>query len=266
LLTACACLLVIAALCRPQWGAETLPQQTRGLDILIALDVSRSMLADDLHPTRLAVAKQAIAGLLPQLQGDRIGLIAFAGSAFQVCPLTVDYASFGAVLADTGVDSIPLGGSSLAAALSEAGRAFAGSVGGGRVLIVVSDGEDFGSDAAAAGAALRNAGVAIYGVAAGTPSGGLIPLPDGEFLRDRSGAIVRTRLQPATLQAIAGGGRVVGLAADAKALDTLYATELRGRESREIRSTRTRLAERFQFPLALALLLLLVEPFIGGRR
>jgi Ca-activated chloride channel family protein len=158
LIATAAFLLAVAALCRPQWGEVTVQQQSKGLDILIALDVSRSMLADDLLPTRLAAAKDAVARLLPHLQGDRIGLIAFAGSAFLVCPLTSDYSTFGGVLAETGTDTIPLGGSSLASALVEAKRAFGQSQGQGRFLIVISDGEDHGSDVAATTRALRDAG------------------------------------------------------------------------------------------------------------
>jgi len=267
LLPAVAALLVILALCRPQWGYVTLQQPTRALDILVALDVSRSMLADDLPPTRLAAAKNAVAGLLPQLRGDRIGLIAFAGSAFLVCPLTQDYSTFAAVLAETGSDSIPLGGTSLAGALHEALRAFGSKDERGKFLILISDGEDHGRDWAAAIEALRRSGVTIYSVAAGTLAGGLIPLPGGEFLKNRQGAIVRSRLQTVPLQALASktGGRLLDLAHDPQALGKLYATELSARERRDIRRTRQQPVERFQFPLALALLLLLIEPCFGRR-
>lgn len=265
LLPAAAFLLVISALCRPQWGQVTVQQQSKGLDILIALDVSRSMLADDLPPTRLAAAKAALAGLLPRLQGDRIGLIAFAGSAFQVCPLTSDYGTFADALAETGTDTIPLGGTSLAAALVEARRAFGKSERGGKVLIMISDGEDHGSDVSAATQALRDAGVTIHSVAAGTVSGGLIPLAGGEFLKNREGAIVKSRLrkEPLFALAAASGGRQLDLASDPQALGRLYATELSAGERREITKTRQHLAERFQFPLALALFLLLIEPLLG---
>jgi Ca-activated chloride channel family protein len=267
-LPAFAFLLFIAALCRPQWGHETLQQQSRGLDILVALDVSRSMLADDLSPNRLAAAKQAIRGLLPRLRGDRIGLIAFAGSAFQVCPLTSDYGAFAAVLAETGSDTIPLGGTSLAAPLLEARRAFTGYPGRGKILILISDGEDHGGaghggDLAAE--ALRGAGVTLYSVAAGSVAGGLIPLPGGEFLKNSQGAIVRSRMQPEPLRTLAnaGGGRQYDLASDPGVLDSLFATELYARERRLIQGTRQQLADRYQYPLALALVLLLV-PLLSG--
>lgn len=265
-LQAAAFMLIVAALCRPQWGQVATQQHSQGLDILIALDVSRSMLADDVSPNRLEAAKAAVAGLLPRLRGDRIGLIAFAGSAFLVCPLTTDYGTFAEVLAELGPESLPLGGTSLAGALNEARRSHAGRSEGGRILILISDGEDHGNEADAA-AALRGAGIAVYSVMAGTPKGGLIPLPGGDFLRSPDGAIVKSSSRSAALQAIAAatGGYRLDLSADRKALETLYATDLSKRERRDVHSTRYQLAERFQIPLALALLLLFIEPFVIAR-
>jgi Ca-activated chloride channel family protein len=266
-LPAAAFLLIVAALCRPQWGLITLPQPSTGLNILVALDVSRSMLAEDLQPTRLAAAKDAVTGLLSQLQGDRIGLIAFAGSAFLVCPLTSDYGTFAAMLADAGPDTLPLGGTSLGSVISEARRVFAANQGSSNTLIVVSDGEDHGGDLGSV-AGLRDAGITVHGLAAGTPAGSVIRLADGQFVRNRQGTLVRTRLQTEALQqlAAAGGGRVFDLAADPKALETLYRNELAASEKQESSSTRQQLAERFQFPLALALLLLLGEPLLAWRQ
>lgn len=267
LLPAAACLLIIAALCRPQWGLTTLPQHNRGLNIVVALDVSRSMLAEDLPPTRLAAARDAVTGLLSQLQGDRIGLIAFAGSAFLVCPLTSDYGTFAAVLAEAGPDTLPLGGTSLGSVISEAKRVFAANQGSSNTLIVISDGEDHGGDLGSV-AGLRAAGITVHSLAVGTAAGSVIRLADGEFVRNRQGTLVRTRLQtePLLQLATAGGGRLIDLAADPKALETLYRTGLASQERQESSTTRQQLAERFQFPLALALLLLLAEPFVCRRQ
>jgi Ca-activated chloride channel family protein len=267
LLPAAAFLLIVAALCRPQWGLITLPQQSTGLNILVALDVSRSMLAEDLQPTRLAAAKDAVTGLLSQLQGDRIGLIAFAGSAFLVCPLTSDYGTFAAMLAEAGPDTLPLGGTSLGSVISEARRVFAAHQGSSNTLIVVSDGEDHGGDLGSV-AGLGDAGITVHSLAAGTPAGSVIRLADGQFVRNRQGALVKTRLQTEALQqlAAAGGGRVFDLATDPKALETLYRNELAASERQASSTTRQQLAERFQFPLALALLLLLGEPLLAWRQ
>ena len=263
-LPALAGMLLIAALCRPQWGQVPMPQQTRGLDLLIALDVSRSMLADDHPPGRLATAKHAIAGLLAHLLGERIGLIAFAGSAFQVCPLTGDYAAFAEVLRETDAGSIPLGGTTLASPLAEARRVFSGRDGRGKYLVLISDGEDQGNAAATAtaAAALRSAGVTLYGVAVGTRSGGLIPLGGGGFLKDRQGVIVRTRADPESLAALAGSSRMYDLTTDAAALEHLYLADLPVREGAIVQTSRQQFADRFQYPLALALLLLLSDAFL----
>lgn len=262
---AAAFLLLIVALCGPRWGIVAEERRTEGVDIVIALDTSRSMLADDLRPTRLAAAREAIAALTGKLRGDRIGLIAFAGSAFPVSPLTTDYGIFSKVLSETGAVTIPLGGTSLAAALSEARRAFPENGGRARVLILVSDGEDHGEDCAAATRALRSAGVTVFTVAAGTPGGGLIPLPDGEFLKDRTGCVVKSRMQPVMLRDIAagGGGRQLDLAAGRTVLADLYDKELAVMERKDIWSVRQRLRERFQISLAVALALLAIEPLIG---
>ncbi|UFS69552.1 VWA domain-containing protein [Geomonas sp. RF6] len=263
-----AVVLIIAALCRPQWGAVAETRQAKGIDIVIALDVSRSMGADDAVPTRLAAAKEAVADLVAGLIGDRIGLIAFAGSAFTVCPLTSDYALFNSVLSDAGPGTIPLGGTSLAAALEEAARAFPPREGGGRVLVVISDGEDHGPDPAAAAARLRQEGILICPVAVGSLQGGLIPEEKGTFHKDRRGMVVKSRLEPASLQRIAaaGGGKVVELEKGARQLAALYRTELSSLEQKTSATTRQRIRERFQIPLTLAVGLLAAEPLLGFRR
>jgi len=262
-----AVLLLVASLAGPRWGRVAEEWQARGADIVIALDTSRSMAADDLRPTRLVAAKDAVAALVAGLTGDRIGLLAFAGSAFVVCPLSLDYGAFGASLAEAGPDTIPLGGTSLAAALKEAGRAFPNGRTGGRVLILISDGEDQAGDYAAQAAELKKAGVTVYCVAAGTVRGGLIPLGHGEFFKDRRGSVVQSRLQPAALEAIASatGGRRIDLATGPTVLADLYRGELSKLERSEARSIRPRLQERFQIPLALALVLLALEPWWIGR-
>lgn len=265
-LATAAFLLIVAALCQPQWGEVYSQRQDKTLDLLIALDVSRSMLTDDLQPNRLRRAKTAIAKLLSGLRGDRIGLIAFSGSAFLVCPPTSDYSTFAGVLAESGPDLLPLGGTSLANALREAERVLA--VTQGKSLIVISDGEDHGGEALAAATALRKMGVSVHVVAVGSDSGGLIPLPGGEFHKDRQGTLVRSRLNGEMLRdlAQAGGGRRFDLATQPDALETLHAIALETEEKHARSNTRRQLTERFQIPLALALIMLLLGPFFSGRR
>jgi len=248
-----ATLLLIIALMRPQWGIVMEESSDAGLDILFTIDLSRSMLADDLAPTRLAVAKEAVAKISAASHGDRIGLIGFAGTAFLLCPLTTDRAIFNMILADLGTNTLPRGGSSLLAALDEAGRVFHGTGLGGRVLVVITDGEDHGGRIGPAAATLRTAGVTFVPVVAGTTIGGIIPLADGSFVKDRNGTVVKSHATFATMQQL--DTQVVTLAADGAAIKDRL---------KEIRSTSTstvkklsgqKQAECYQLPLAIALFL-----------
>jgi Ca-activated chloride channel family protein len=269
-LHALAFLLLVAALCQPQWGRIAQAEHDLGRDILIVLDVSRSMLADDLSPNRLHLAKSAVTGLLPHLRGEGIGLVAFAGTAYLVCPLTHDYATFASALAETGPNSIPVGGSMISSALKEALLAFARSKSQGKVLILISDGEDHSSTSdrlvlQQTVQALKTAGVTIHSVAAGTTAGGLIPLAPGRFHKDTSGEIVTSRLHSETLNAISGEATSVSLSQDAKALQAIYTTHSATWAAKASLKQTQRLGERYQIPLAVALLLLLVAPLTRWR-
>ncbi len=257
-------LLLVAALCRPQWGALSQQQESQGVDIIVALDTSRSMLADDLPPTRLGVAKKAIALLVERLQGDRIGLIAFAGSAFTVCPLTSDYDAFRQVLDETGSDTIPRGGSDLASIGKEVLSAFSGTASRSRLLILVSDGEDHGSASASTAAMLRENEITICSVTVGSDEGGIIPMPGGNYLKDRAGNIVRSRANPAALELFSG--RNVRLDVAGESLAQLYWQVQPQMLKRTIKNSRQMPVERFQLPLALALLLIFLESAYTARK
>lgn len=256
-------LLLVAVLCRPQWGTLAHQQESHGVDIIVALDTSRSMLADDLSPNRLTVAKQALAALSERLQGDRIGLVAFAGSAFTICPLTSDYDAFRQVLDETGSDTIPRGGSDLGSIGKEVLSAFPGTDARSRLLILVSDGEDHGNAAAATAAKLRESGITICSVTVGSDRGGIIPLAGGNFLKDRDGNIVRSRANPAALELFSG--RNVRLDASGEGLVQLYQQVQPQMLKRTIKNSRTLPVERFQLPLALALLLIFLESLYPAR-
>lgn len=257
-------LMLVAALCRPQWGVLPQQQESQGVDIMVALDTSRSMLADDLPPTRLAAAKKAVAALSERLQGDRISLIAFAGSAFTVCPLTSDYDAFRQVLDETGSDTIPRGGSDLASIGKELLSAFPGTAARSRLLILVSDGEDHGGASAPLAARLRENGITICSVTVGSDEGGIIPLPGGSFLKDRDGNVVRSRANAATLERFSG--RNVRLDAAGESLLQLYRQIRPQLLQRTITNSRPLPVERFQLPLALALLLIFLESVCVVRR
>jgi len=260
--------LVLLALCRPQWGHVDVPRESHGLDILVALDVSRSMLADDLSPNRLVAAKDSLNGLVSRLGGDRIGLVAFAGSAFLVCPFTQDYAAFSSMLEEVSTQTVPKGGTSLESAINEAIRAFGISTAPGKVLIVISDGEDHAGDLETAATRLRTAGITVFAIAAGTPKGGIIPLGNGDFVRDAKGVPVVSRLRNGGLDALAtltGGYRVM-LGSESGVAERIYADVSARLEETVFRGARQQPVERFQWPLGLAILLLLFECWARHRR
>lgn len=238
--------LLTLALARPQCGSRTELVTRTGVDVVIALDVSRSMLARDVKPDRLSRAKLEVGALLEQLAGDRVGLVVFAGQAFVQCPLTTDYAAARLFLRAVTPQSVAQQGSDLGNALAAAREVLEGSqaaAGRSKVVLLVTDGEDLEGGARQAAAQLAEAGVRIHALAIGTTAGEPIPLTDAGgaltgYKKDRGGDPVVTRLDPATLRALteAGGGQVFepgspdrGPAAFVAALDALEKGELTSR-------------------------------------
>ncbi len=266
-------MLCALALMRPQWGYKLEQVKRRGVDIFIAVDVSKSMLAEDIKPNRLERSKLAILDMLKNLQADRVGLIAFAGSAFTQCPLTNDYNGFLLSLNDMGTDTIPKPGTSISSAIKEAVKGFQGGAKKYRALIIISDGEDHEGDAEAAAKEAAKEGVKVYCIGIGNPDGELITITgqDGNksFLKDKEGRIVKTRLNESFLQgiALATGASYVRARPTEFGLNLLYSERISKMEKRELQTKiKKRYFERYQIPLALALILLLVEPFISERK
>ncbi len=265
--------LGIIALMRPQWGFQWQEVKRRGLDIFIALDTSKSMLATDVKPNRLQRSKLAIEDLVRRLEGDRIGLIAFSGTAFVQCPLTVDYNGFLLALNSVDTDIIPRGGTSLERAIKEAIRAYRGTQKKYKVLVIITDGEDHEGDAIKAAKEAREEGIKIFCIGIGTKEGELIRLLDEKgqltYLKDGTGKVVKTRLNERILQDVARttGGTYVRSSGAEFGLDLIYRQNLSKMEKRDIKERMSKLYhERYQLPLTLALLLLIVEPFIGDKR
>jgi Ca-activated chloride channel family protein len=243
--------------------------QREGIDLIVAIDTSRSMLATDVKPNRLARAKLAVQDLLAQLGGDRIGLVAFAGSAFLQCPLTLDSGAFSQSLEAIEAGIIPRGGTSLSAAIDASLEAFEGRQAEHQALVIITDGEDLGGDLDEAIKRATDRGVKIYTVGIGTSEGELIPLEHGGFVKDRKGQVVKSRLDETTLQKIATdtGGAYLHATDTAFGLAELYRDYIATMEKRELASTLERRYEhRYQIPLALALVLLVVEAVLGDRR
>jgi len=265
--------LSIFALFRPQWGFHWQEVRRKGLDIIVALDTSKSMLTEDIKPSRLARAKLALGDLSRNLKGDRIGLIAFAGSAFLQCPLTVDYGGFLLTLDNTDTDIIPKGGTSISSAIKEAIKSYEGGQKKYKVLIIITDGEDHQGDALKAAEEAKKEGIVIFCIGIGTKDGDLIPVKDEAggkmFLKDKEGNVVKSRLDETTLQKIAltTGGSYVRSTNTEFGLDLLYREKLSKMEKRELAGKMNKhYEERFQIFLAVALGLLLLEPFIGDTK
>ncbi len=271
-LTIAAIGLALIALARPQFGTRVETVRAVGQDIMIAVDLSRSMMAEDVAPNRLERARLAIVRLMNQLDGDRIGLVAFAGDAFVQSPLTIDYGAASLFLRAMEPDLVPVPGTDLGAALRVSLDALA-EARESKVLIVVTDGEDHEETFETEIQRARESGVQIHMVGIGSPEGVPIPEYDAQgqrqgFLRDEDGNVVTTRLDEATLQRIASetGGRYVQAAAGGSAFDELIDEIARADGEALDDQQITQFEEQYQIFLGLALLLLLIEAVLPDRR
>src|SRR6266446_7654487 len=198
---------LILALARPQWGFDWEEAKQRGLDIVIAIDTSKSMLAEDIAPNRLARAKLSALDLMQQARSDRLGLVAFAGSAFLQCPLTVDDGAFRQSVEALDVNIIPQGGTAIAEAIETALRAFKEGD-NYKVLVLFTDGEDQDSGALDAAKKAAEQGLRIFPVGIGSTDGDLVPIKDPkgrtDYIRDEQGNVHKSHLNEKLLQEIAG--------------------------------------------------------------
>lgn len=266
-----------AALCLaaagPRFGFDWQQQTVEGVSIVVVLDVSRSMDAQDVSPSRLEVARREIADLVGMLRGDAVGLVVFAAGPYVRIPLTVDYDTFVWALQDSTSDTIRAQGSSLAGAVGAATGLLGKATGSGKAIVVVSDGEghDPSGELHRAIEDARAAEVRIYALGVGDPSGAPIPMPGGGFKKDSAGNVVVTRLDEAALEQLAastGGAYVRAVASDSD-VHAIYVEEIRGKLDAAERGVRREKLwyERFQWPLAVALLAMAVGSGLGiGRR
>jgi Ca-activated chloride channel family protein len=261
--------LLVFALAGPMWGFRWEQVRREGIDLVIALDTSRSMLATDVKPNRLARAKLAVRDLVAEARGDRLALVPFAGSAFLECPLTLDTGAFLEALDAIEVGIIPRGGTALPAAIDQSLDAFEGRQANHQAIVLITDGESHEGDLDAAVGRAKERGVRIFTVGIGTTEGELIPGEGGSFVKDRKGQVVKSRLDEATLARIATdtGGVYLHAVGPGLGLAELYTKHIATLDKRELESTLERRYElRYQLPLGLAFLLLLLEPFVGERR
>lgn len=257
----------VIGLARPQIGAKLSERQTKGAEIMICLDVSNSMLAQDYTPCRLDRAKLAISSLVDKLHDDRIGLIIFAGSSFVQLPVTTDYVSAKMFLSSIDAGSVPVQGTAIGDAIRTAMKSFSAQSEKSRVIILISDGENHEDDAVAAAREAAQAGIRIYTVGVGSSAGQPIPI-DGELLRDKDGNIVVTHLDEKTLRQIAeaGGGAYIQAGNEEFGLNPII-NDIRAMEGELFSSVVfEEYDEQYMYFFALALILLVVEMLVGERR
>ena len=263
--------LLVLALARPQWGFRWEEVRRKGLDLVVALDTSRSMMASDIKPTRLQQAKWGIRDLLRNLRGDRVGLVPFAGSSILQCPLTIDYAAFAMTLDDVYSGIIPKGGTAIEQALRTAVAAFPAESAADRVILLITDGEDHDGDPLALLPELKEKGIRVYTIGIGTLEGEMVPAGDGQggYFKDRQGQIVKTALKEDVLQklALGTGGTYVRSAPGDTGLERVFNESIANlKRSEQENRTAKIYEERFVWPIAAALLLLAWEALLGDRR
>jgi Ca-activated chloride channel homolog len=263
--------LIVFALSGPRWGSRYQEVNQQGVDIIIAVDVSSSMLAQDVKPSRMENAKREIQDFIKAVNGDRVGLVAFSGTAFVQCPLTLDYAALQMFLSVLGPELLPVAGTDIGAAIDAAASSFDYKSNTDRVILLITDGEDNEAKGikAAENAAEKNVKIFIFGV--GDTAGAPVPATDGSggFVKDSTGKLVLSKLDEAGLRKIAtasGGDYVRSVAGDLD-LDLLYYSGIKLKtESKTLKSGKVKVfEERFMIFLFAALIMLLIEGFVGIR-
>lgn len=264
--------LILIALAGPRWGSRFQEVAQRGVDVMILVDVSRSMLVEDMDPDRLERAGREILDFLRVVQGDRVGLVAFSGAAFIQCPLTLDYAALEMFLSALEPDLIPVPGTDIGAAIDTGLSAFDFDSETDKVILLITDGEDNENKGLEAARKAAGKGVKIFVFGMGDPSGGPIPAFDGKggFKKDEEGKLVLSKLEEETLRGIASvtdGAYVRSVAGDLD-LDLLYFDGIKtSTVDQALKGGKIRVyEERFPIFVLAAFLLLLLEGMIPDRR
>ena len=261
-------LFFVLGLARPQTGAKLSERKTRGAEIIVALDVSNSMLAQDYSPNRLERAKLAISRLTDLLQDDRIGLVIFAGTSFVQLPVTTDYVSAKMFLGNIDTGSIPIQGTAIGDAIRLSIKSFSAQSEKSRVIIVISDGENHEDDPVAAAKDAAEFGIKVYTIGVGSADGQPIPVEGGSLLRDQKGEIVVTKLDEKTLREIAraGNGAYIHAGIEEFGLNPIV-QDIRRLEDEEFGSiVFEEYDEQYMYFFGIALLLFVIEMLIGERK
>lgn len=257
----------VVGLARPQMGAKLKEHETKGAEIMICLDVSNSMLAEDYSPCRLDRAKLAISRVVDRLQGDRIGLIIFAGTSFVQLPITTDYISAKMFLGNINTESVPVQGTAIGDAILTAAKSFSAQSEKSRAIIVITDGENHEDDAVDAARQAAELGIKIYTIGVGSQQGQPVPV-NGELLKDSEGNIVVSRLDEGTLRKIAseGGGAYVHAGGEEFGLNPII-DDIKKMEAEKYNSIVFEdFDEQYMYFFAAALALLVLEMLVGERK
>ena len=261
--------LLIFAFARPQYGTKEQTIKREGIEVMIALDISNSMLAEDVMPNRLDKAKQMLSKLVDQMVDDKLGLVVFAGDAFTQLPITCDYVSAKMFLQNISPDLIPAQGTAIGAAINTCMRSFGAEQSeAGRAIILITDGENHEDDAQAAAKAAKEKGINVFVVGIGKPEGSPIPDGHGSFRKDRSGQVVVSRLNEQMCQEIAAAGNGIYVRADNSntALRALQ-KEINKMATAEIETkVYTDYNEQYQSFVLIAFLLLIIDFFVFSRK
>lgn len=257
----------VIGLSRPQIGAKLKEHETKGAEIMIALDVSNSMLAEDYSPNRLERAKLAISRLVDKLRDDRIGLIVFAGNSFVQLPITADYVSAKMFMNSISTESVPVQGTAIGEAINTAMRSFSSQSEKSRAIIVITDGENHEDDPVAAAKQAAEMGVRVFTIGVGSPEGKPIPM-DGELLKDKDGNIVVSRLDESVLQEVAKAGNGVYVRAGNSefGLNPIIEDIRRMEDEKYSSIVFEEYDEQFMYFLAIALFFFVIEMLVGDRR
>ena len=257
----------IIGLSRPQIGAKLKEHETKGAEIMIVLDVSNSMLAEDYSPNRLERAKLAISRLVDKLREDRIGLIVFAGNSFVQLPITTDYVSAKMFLNSITTESVPVQGTAIGDAINTAMRSFSAQSEKSRAIIIITDGENHEDDPIAAAKQAAELGARVFTIGVGSPEGKPIPM-NGELLKDKEGNIVVTRLDEKVLQEVAEAGNGVYVRAGNSefGLNPIIEDIKKMEDEKYSSVVFEEYDEQFMYFLGIALLFFVIEILIGDRK
>ncbi len=262
---------IIFAVAQPQFGSKLKTEKRKGVELMIALDVSNSMMAEDIQPNRLERAKRAISRLVDKLDDDKIGLIVFAGDAYTQLPITTDFASAKLFLNSVSTNIVPRQGTAIGAAINLAANSFSPQFEGNKAIIVITDGENHEDDAVGAATAAAQQGIIVHTIGMGLPQGAPIPVYENgqkDFRKDKNGQVVVTKLDEQMLQEIAAAGNGVYVRANNAevGLNTLF-DEINKMEGAEMESVvYAEYAEQYQWFIALALFFLFVDYLVLERK